>query len=143
MSQALNILSDTQELIVQRLFHFPLFATLVNCKRIFIDLPPSHVTKATTPTQNPCQDMMSVLEDQKEAICNLFNSILTCCCKYPCALQEVLEGDALSYLFSCSSTAPCPPDRVGWRKLPSDVSINISIQHGAKVYRHMIDCTLD
>ena len=125
-SQALNILSDTQESIVQRLLHFPLFGTLVNCTRIFIDPPPPHVTKATTPTQHPSQDMMSVSEDQKEAICKLFHSILTCCCKYPCALQDVLEGDALSYLFSCSSTAPCAPDRVRWRKLSSDVLINLS-----------------
>ena len=76
---------------------------------------------------------MLVSENQKEAICNFYNLIMTCCCKYPCAPQDVLVGDALSNLFSCSSPAPCPPDCVRWRKLSSGVLINLSIHHGARV----------
>ena len=68
---------------------------------------------------------MTVLEDQKEAICNPFHSILTCCCKYPRALQDVLERDALSYLFSSSSTPSCLNNRNRLKKLSSHVLITL------------------
>lgn len=106
----------------------PLFATLVRCVHIFIDLSPLPSQSSSPPHAGPpgTRRIVLVTADQRENVCKIFLSIMTKCCRYGDSLKNVLvEGD-LGYLFLCCTSAPCLPQNLCWRRLSADVLMNLS-----------------
>ena len=113
---------------MQALMCHPLFATLVRCVHVFIDLspPPSQAPFPPHTTLPGTGRNVLVTPDQREAVCKIFLSIMTKCCRYGDSLKNVLADGDLGYLFSCCTSAPCLPHNCCWRRLAADVLMNLS-----------------
>lgn len=113
---------------MQALMCHPLFATLVRCVHVFIDLSPPPSQAPFPPHASPpgTGRIVLVTTDQREAVCKIFLSIMTKCCRYGDSLKNVLADGDLGYLFSCCTSAPCLPHNWCWRRLAADVLMNLS-----------------
>ncbi|CAL8113792.1 unnamed protein product [Orchesella dallaii] len=105
----LNLLSTTDEQVIEIMCNNSVPSTLVKCLYLFFDLPP--------PSSSP-----------REMVQRVFVQVLIRLCSHACVSEELANKDDLALLFSCVSSW-CATYNVGWRKAAADVLMSVST-HG-------------
>ncbi|ODN04745.1 WD repeat and FYVE domain-containing protein 3, partial [Orchesella cincta] len=107
----LNLLSTTDEQVIEIMCNNSVPSTLVKCLYLFFDLPPPGTSASA-----------------REMVQRVFVQVLIRLCSHACVSEELAKKDDLALLFSCVSSW-CAEYNVGWRKAAGDTLMSVST-HG-------------